>query len=1399
MRATHQPGQIPHRFSHTSPLSTAPSHSPTIRSQPSRAMSHSADAVVPETLTELCQQIRALREGGLPDFAAVLAVCEQLKVDEDCLKQALLSTEASGELDQLRHALPRLFRLIDRCLDVHRDMPRNLAALQTLCMGLAALAPPRPGPLLTGEQCSAARPLLTSISLRLAKALTHPFAHQTADAGLLLNCLNWFSRALKADLLPKQQAAVMNLFQQALQQLHQWSDSPNSDALNSRQLAKAMVQLNTMIRQGLVDTDPATPAGMANRQHWTACVSRLCKQFLSTDQWLKTCHGVALINVTNTLKDGLDAGLLNGHDAALKQAFGLIARRIRQQSFTTTGNLTELSNCANFMRCLFEHDLLDAANAATNSATNAATNTSTNASATDAMLHLIGEVQALGQRTLSTSDAQALVNLASFLKAADRWLAASTVPGSRDAHAALARASAQLLSRIGELGSIESPWMRTPQCSSALLLAVQHLWQRGLLAASPHSALSALVQQLIRLIPQWPAAEGSEQSALQALRALVALVAPGQDASLQAKLHDSDAFPVALKALLHRLQQGRTESMNAEEKFACLQAVHLGVMAGAFGIGDLQVLLQRVLGTRSAVDQVMLAQALLEYGASVTAIEAPIEASTGPAREIPTNGTSTSATPPAKTRGATYRAEVSSPNPASPMTSPRSHLAPLSSLSSLSSFSSTSPRIPRPDGDDDWIAPRHPLRSGQINPAGVASSPPPLMRTASTSPTLTSRKASPPASSSPAPSPSNNRHQASSPVSPRTPPTSPVAITTGTHKPASPGLAAAQREWFALLTDAHPKALPQLQALAARYPELVNQKSAGKKGQTALFHALTQGSKEVVAWLLRHERHVAIADPGSFLLNVLNSIGMLQKRHLAGLRLLIDAMVKEHDRRESERHAQHMPDATPLSKRALQGLRAGLFSDLQKQALGKFTQLTSVLEEYKLIMPASPEEADDSPSSKRAAPQTRPELNSLSSPYVPSFDPLQAFDDSAFLMSPLIIGELASLARKSSMHELSPKISTTEGINALMFMADLGNLAVIKDALCSTPDVDELVMSQSTHGITALMFAARKGHAEIASTLLNAAADKNALAQLRNVHGFTALMVAANQGHTKTVTAILNAVSDKRALALQRDFQGRSALKIALDNGHTYAALAILNLSADPDELMQLSRIQITALLILAAHQGDVEVVRALLKLDHRADTIAGLRGGHDMTALDWAAENNHPEVAKVILSAVSHPTKLLQMHSRMGKTALIRAASKGHADIVTAILEATKFDESLIQIRDDYGMNAFMWAITNDHNSIAQALLEPISDKETFINTIGYEGRTALTWAAISGNTAAVVNLLEAVTDKQALAQLQDDEGMTALAWAKERGHVDTAAAIERLLNDPSSPGNVTQRDTPG
>jgi len=143
------------------------------------------------------------------------------------------------------------------------------------------------------------------------------------------------------------------------------------------------------------------------------------------------------------------------------------------------------------------------------------------------------------------------------------------------------------------------------------------------------------------------------------------------------------------------------------------------------------------------------------------------------------------------------------------------------------------------------------------------------------------------------------------------------------------------------------------------------------------------------------------------------------------------------------------------------------------------------------------------------------------------------------------------------------------------------------------------------------------------------------------------------------------------------------------------------------------------------------------------------------------------------------------------GNTAMMCAAAKGHASVMVVLLEAgAKVDSA-----DDFGYTALHKAAKAGHTDCVSALLKAGASVNTVVDAGSAGGQwAALHFASFEGHTSVVRVLLEGGADVEALnhhteATLATDKaigrGLTAVGCAVERGHSETAAALQQHADD--------------
>ncbi len=136
----------------------------------------------------------------------------------------------------------------------------------------------------------------------------------------------------------------------------------------------------------------------------------------------------------------------------------------------------------------------------------------------------------------------------------------------------------------------------------------------------------------------------------------------------------------------------------------------------------------------------------------------------------------------------------------------------------------------------------------------------------------------------------------------------------------------------------------------------------------------------------------------------------------------------------------------------------------------------------------------------------------------------------------------------------SGRVPTTVLSSALLFVAEEGNIELVKQLISLKADVN----AQARSGRTALQAAAENGHVKVVENLLAEGAEINAPA---GDYGQTALQAAAGSGHIGIVEKLLAEGADINAPAGSR--YGRTALQAAAESGHMEVVEKLLAEGAD--------------------------------------------------------------------------------------------------------------------------------------------------------------------------------------------------------------------------------------------
>lgn len=392
-----------------------------------------------DTLMALRGQLHALHDlehDRAPD--AVIAFFDALKAAEkdNILPEVIRDYRHADELHGFVNALTLFLGRLEGALrDAQSPLHLSLAdlpvgQLRTICLGLAVCANPlaampfsatRRKEAMTSQRDDASAALrgITDVLLKLVDQAGLPDASKSVSVAL--DIMNWLTRGLKAGLLGAS-PAMTKMAPRFVEAFLTWSTPPvpalSADAAvtlggppakaapqfhrEPHQIGKCAAQVNPILQFQLLG--PAA-VGMLRKLAFN----------LGSDAFLKSLQtppmqGVALINLTNMVKDGIAAGLLPLSDQRLPAMVeGLLALILKMPASEMVVNGgTVLGNVGNFLRELIELELQEPAPFCVSTLRHAL-------EACKKVVDCTQEATSLGS--------QSTVNLLSFMKAADKWLA----------------------------------------------------------------------------------------------------------------------------------------------------------------------------------------------------------------------------------------------------------------------------------------------------------------------------------------------------------------------------------------------------------------------------------------------------------------------------------------------------------------------------------------------------------------------------------------------------------------------------------------------------------------------------------------------------------------------------------------------------------------------------------------------------------------------------------------------------------------------------------------------------------------------------------------------------------------------------------------------------------------
>ena len=1363
-RITNNPS-FTENFIHGSDKKLSPSilHSPRIQTQQEKNQQEQRNSQT--ILKELHFAILNLQKKRITEFNELEIVCQKLKNAENILLLEGSQIDLAKECDQLRSQLPQVFNKIQQYLDYQEALGNQLdiETIHILCIGLSALANPLNESFLSKELCTKYQEKLTSISEKFCALIVKPLQHGSLPSGKLLNILNWYSRGIKKDLLNRHNKAIKQVFQLTLTRLQNWANgSADADWLTSKQLSKCMVQLNTMIQLKMINIENNSE-GKLNRQAWSETVNGLCKYFLSNKEWLNACNIIELINVTNTLKEGIEQNLLSIDNGSLDEAISYICERIYQQSFTlkTHGELNSLTNCCNFMRCLYEHNLVG---------------TSTSQSGL-AMQKLVSTFVIFKTDEKYKTNPQAVINIASFIKSASRWLQTQEKSQTILSKSTITEAVIAILGIEKQLCQKEKlTWLESPVNSSGLLSALDYFNQKKLIPTEQQSNLIFILRSALDNIKNWHQTDINSVSILLALRTLASLEnIPALFQAIQKSGSLNKSLPTLLN-YLKRSHENKPINFNNEEKLASLQTIRMGIQIDIISIDQYQDLLQYLLKTSHAISFQEIESAILRFNGTLkqTSI-VDIEENLARHDEVD-HQTKLPSSPIAIKRGPTYRG---------------SNTEKQTEQKNLIHTNSTSE-------EHDWTS--VPFKFSHINNLSNAS-PTKLtqlpLETSATFPVIKIRKEKAYFDNKLSGNDKNKIYESEQ---------NKIKQSQNNLKNKSINLQQAKSEWFNLLKKEKSSSLKQLQKLAAIHPELISIQEENKKkkiGKNAMYYAITQGKFELISWLVKQNNPIAGQSFGDFMEKVMLELTVIEDKHVQAINHFVSAQVKIA---ESEG-------------------KIILMNPMQIDYAKEIPEVKNIFDKYDLLTSFRYFLGHE-----LAGNFKKSNLNKKfesASPYLSSGMSLDNFDMEDFLSvkHEKDVTNFMTLLTYSPCQEIefclnlindkNNFIHSNIPDNNVIFYAIRNEtkkqLDVISLILNSVNDKDKLIYASNIYGMNTLSYAIEFNLHEVATLLLDNASNPDHLAQTSRYAGLSSLMHAAETGNAKIIKTLLSKVENKNSLAQLADANGNTALMFAVARKRTEAIKVLLNETPDSDLLLSQMTLHGETAFDLATKNGYHQVLDILRPTRQReestsanltfssnktlsspankqekiSDNLIPDKTDENFNILFGAISDNNTALAKFIIRSNINIERIIHKKNANGTTLLMAAVKNNNLEMIDLLLQTTSDKDSLILDSSHEGINAFMIAVMEDFIIATSKLLSAASDLEKLIYAELSDGSNALMIAAKYNRSSMVKLILGSVKNPDDLAKKKMNSGLTCLMIASGLGYAQIVYSILDSVND--------------
>jgi ankyrin repeat protein len=1146
------------------------------------------------TVRQIRVQIRSICDNREFNIDGLITLFEQIKKSQT---QRELSRVRANDPDLLKGLSDPLYQLIKKLDDDLQSDEKLVASfsaedIHSLFNGLSAIVGESVSEsLLLKPHFNKLRDSLRQITETLLEhAIDQDFLQKHWDSSSLINALNWISRGLKKDILSNQSPILSQAFTQALMIMKDWASSAGGTAatllatLDTRQLGKCMVQVNTARKYGLV-TEYAPDhllrdvvLGLCGGNALTQCT--LWRQGSDSSQRNRVLtsvlpEGTEITNISNTVKDCLKDGILRLED---RQVQSIIQALCGHMNVIPEAKLLErqgqrLGNCSNFLREIFECEH-EAAQPVLQD----------RVAYEKACKRILNQMPRVSPVVLLST--QSIANLFSFVKAMDR---------TRRQPTEVLRGAASIL--VSQLQTMREE-MKDADSVAATLGGLQHFALRGLTPPGP------AVDQMISLING------------VVLNDLAKWEPKSRSALMQAAVHcwqnlADRRTPLPQHHLLEVMQRLLALSRPVTERYHYLMAAAVLIKQDRGWLENHQSVLIELLPAKAdapiseddvqrAVTQLKASEPVIETLPEPQPLGGSEEKFSGAQKAVATAAPTTTEAGAGKTlppRVPVGMTRMIEPVKKTTTTTTTTNTTTTTTTTTTTSTKPVSALINTPV--ESW---RSPNRVAKVKQREM-----PVLT--STEPMLVVRDK---------PAPEKKQATEKKVVSEKT---TPPRVQKGQSHPVTKAPSAInknskltpEQEWFQLLKQEKSLSRPQqqrLQTLLKGMPKLASSSEGkGPKARSALFFALSTGKAEAVSLIMRANAQA--------------------KQDIAGtLRQVFDEVLIVGDSEASALKAclsmQSASELAVLRDALNQQYKPG---EMRKKVAGK---LWEVLLEKGLTQEANvaiDNQIQPQGTAKTTKNVTRAEPVTTQSSAPDPFDRVDEYGDNALMIAAGNgnTDDFQSLMfHESGVEQM--KAVNKEKWNVLMLAAYGGHIDIVELLMCHPLRIEQLSATQS-EGFNALMIAAQRGHAAVVELLMN---NDSGVEQMKTVkgNGRNALMIAAEKGNTDVVKLLIahpSGVEQAKMVAKN----GWNTLMIAAENGRTEVVKYLIAHTSGTQQAMMVNKDGINALMIAAAHNR-TEVVKLLI--DHPSGTEqAKMVDVFGKNALMIANENGHQAIVDLL------------------------------------------------------------------------------------------------------------------------------------------------------------------------